>query len=201
MLETIINYISSIPDPLLAISIFLIAYIENVFPPSPSDTLILFSGTLVSTGNVDFVLLWIFATLGSLAGFLTMFAVGVSFDRKVIEQGKLRYIKYETVMKVERWFKKWGYGLIVANRFLSGTRGVISFFAGMSLLKVRTTTILSGISAAIWNFILIYLGMTFSNNWQEINAEIQKYGTYIFIAVLAILVAFLIFNFIKKKKA
>jgi membrane protein DedA with SNARE-associated domain len=200
MVETIINYISTIPTPLMAIAIFLIAFVENVFPPSPSDALILFSGTLVPSGNVDFVLLWIFATLGSLAGFLTMFAVGVSFDKKVIEQGKLKYIKYETVMKVEKWFQKWGYSLIVINRFLSGTRGVISFFAGMSLLKVRTTTILSAISAAIWNFILLYLGLTFSNNWQEINKQIEKYGTFIFYAVLFLITIFIIYTLLKKKK-
>jgi membrane protein DedA with SNARE-associated domain len=83
---------------------------------------------------------------------------------------------------------------------LSGTRGVISFFAGMSLLKVRTTTILSAISAAIWNFILLYLGLTFSNNWQEINKQIEKYGTFIFYAVLFLITIFIIYTLLKKKK-
>lgn len=200
MLETIIQFLSDIPGLYLLFIVFFFAFLENVFPPSPSDAIILFAGTLVNLGNVDFLSLWVFATLGSVVGFLTMFAIGVSFDRKVIEAGKLRYIKYETVLKVERWFQKWGYWLIVINRFLSGTRAVISFFAGMSLLKVRKTTILCAISAGAWNFILIFLGYKFSQNWKEIYAKLENYGYYFLGLVVVIAIVIWIYNKLKKKE-
>lgn len=200
MLETIIQFLSDIPGLYLLFIVFFFAFLENVFPPSPSDAIILFAGTLVNLRNVDFLSLWVFATLGSVVGFLTMFAIGVSFDRKVIEAGKLRYIKYETVLKVERWFQKWGYWLIVINRFLSGTRAVISFFAGMSLLKVRKTTILCAISAGAWNFILIFLGYKFSQNWKEIYAKLENYGYYFLGLVVVIAIVIWIYNKLRKKE-
>jgi len=175
-------------------TVFFFAFIENIFPPSPSDAVILFAGTLIPLGNVNFFALWVFATLGSVVGFLTMFAIGVSFDRKVVETGKIKFIKYEHILKVERWFQKWGYWLIVINRFLSGTRAVISFFAGMSLLKVRKTTLLCAISAGLWNFILIYLGYTFSQNWQEIYDELENYGYYFLAAITLIAIGVWIYN-------
>jgi len=194
MLETIIQYLQNIPSLYLLATVFFFAFIENIFPPSPSDAVILFAGTLIPLGNVNFFALWVFATLGSVVGFLTMFAIGVSFDRKVVETGKIKFIKYEHILKVERWFQKWGYWLIVINRFLSGTRAVISFFAGMSLLKVRKTTLLCAISAGLWNFILIYLGYTFSKNWQEIYDELENYGYYFLSAITLIAIGVWIYN-------
>lgn len=198
MLETIIHFLQDIPSLYLLAAVFFIAFIENIFPPSPSDAVILFAGTLIPLGNVSFISLWIFATLGSVVGFLTMFAIGVSFDRKIVEAGKIKFIKYEHIQKVEKWFQKWGYWLIVINRFLTGTRAVISFFAGMSLLKVRKTTFLSAISAGLWNFILIYLGFAFSQNWQEMYKKLEFYGYYLVAAIVLISLGIWYFN--KKNK-
>lgn len=198
MLETIIHFLQDIPGLYLLAVVFFFAFIENVFPPSPSDAIILFAGTLIPLGNISFISLWIFATLGSVVGFLTMFAIGVSFDRKVVEAGKIKFIKYEHIQKVENWFQKWGYWLIVINRFLTGTRAVISFFAGMSLLKVRKTTLLCATSAGLWNFILIYLGFTFSQNWQEMYKKIENYGYLLLIAIVLISLGIWIFKKFKK---
>ena len=73
--------------------------------------------------------------MGSLAGFLTAFIIGWQFDKKLIHSGKIKFVNVQSIDKVETAFRKWGYYLIVANRFLPGTRAVISFFAGMSRLK------------------------------------------------------------------
>lgn len=200
MLETIIHFLRDIPSLYLLAAVFLIAFIENIFPPSPSDAVILFAGTLIPLGNVSFISLWIFATLGSVVGFLTMFAIGISFDRKVIEAGKIKFIKYEHIQKVEKWFQKWGYWLIVINRFLTGTRAVISFFAGMSLLKVRKTTFLCTISAGLWNFILIYLGYAFSQNWQEMYKKLENYGYILVVGIVLISLGIWIFKHFKRKK-
>jgi hypothetical protein len=96
MLETIIQYLQNIPSLYLLATVFFFAFIENIFPPSPSDAVILFAGTLIPLGNVNFFALWVFATLGSVVGFLTMFAIGVSFDRKVVETGKLNSLNTST---------------------------------------------------------------------------------------------------------
>lgn len=201
MLETIIHFLQDIPSYYLLAAVFFFAFIENLFPPSPSDAVIIFAGTLIPLGNVHFVPLWIFATLGSVVGFLTMFAIGVSFDRKVVEAGKIMFIKYEHILTVEKWFQRWGYWLIVINRFLTGTRAVISFFAGMSLLKVRKTTILCAISAGIWNFILIYLGYAFSQNWEQMYEKLESYGYYLVATLVLIVIAIWLVNKFKNKKS
>ena len=90
--------------------------------------------------------------------------------------------------------------MIVANRFLAGTRAFVSFFAGMSKMSLPVTTLLSALSAAVWNSILLYLGMVFANNWRvgaEYLALYSKVATAVFGAAL---VVFLWWFFRKRRK-
>ncbi len=156
-------------DPLwVYVVVFAIAYIENVFPPSPSDTVIVVAGSLVGLGRVGFVETLLIATLGSTLGFVTTYKVGHWFGARILEQGKIKFIPLEAVKKVEDWFQKYGYWIIVANRFLSGTRAVVSFFAGMSELNLMKTTVLCFVSALVWNAILITGGFYVGRNLEEL---------------------------------
>lgn len=200
MFETILTQISGLTPFWVYLTIFFFAYIENLFPPSPSDIVVVIGGSLVGTGTVNFIPLFVAATLGSLAGFLTAFIIGWQFDKKLIHAGKLKFVNIESIDKVENAFRKWGYYLIVANRFLPGTRAVISFFAGMSRLNVNKTTILSLLSSALWNVVLIYLGITFGKNVDVIDSYLKTYSNIILAITLAVILFFVIRYFVTKRK-
>lgn len=173
----------------LLFSLF-ITFLENIFPPSPSDVLLVFMGTLVSVGTVSFIPLMLMASLGSTLGFLVMYFLGLKFESRIINSNKLSFVTKETLEKPEKWFQKYGYYIIVANRFLSGTRAVISFFAGMSKLNLTKTTLLSAISAMVWNSVLIYLGIAFADNLDVVKEYITLYGKIVF-PILIIIIAVL----------
>ncbi len=200
MFETIFSEFSSFTPFWIYLTIFFFAYIENLFPPSPSDMVVVIGGSLVATGSLHFIPLFLFATSGSLLGFLTAFIIGWQFDKRLIHSGKLKFITVQSFEKVETSFRKYGYYLIVANRFLPGTRAVISFFAGMSRLHVDKTTLLSLTSSAIWNVILIYLGIAFGENIDLIDSYLNTYSNIILIITAVIILIFIVRYFIKKRK-
>lgn len=200
MFETILTQISDLTPFWIYITIFFFAYLENLFPPSPSDLIVVIGGSLVVTGSLNIIPTFLFATAGSLLGFLSAFLIGWQFDKKIIHTGKLKFINIESVEKVERAFNKYGYYLIIANRFLPGTRAVISFFAGMSRLNVNKTTVLSLGSAALWNAFLIYLGITFGKNVDVIDGYLNTYSNIILIITGVVILFFVIKNFIIKRK-
>lgn len=201
MFESILTQISDFTPIWIYLTIFFFAYIENLFPPSPSDIVVVIGGSLVGTGTISFIPLFISATLGSLTGFLTAFIIGWQFDKKLIHSGKIKFINIQSVDKVETAFRKWGYYLIVANRFLPGTRAVISFFAGMSRLNVNKTSLLSLVSAAIWNTFLIYLGITFGNNVDVIDRYLNTYSNIVLIITGVVILFFVVKLLITKRKS
>jgi membrane protein DedA with SNARE-associated domain len=83
---------------------------------------------------------------------------------------------------------------------MPGTRAVISFFAGISNLEPKKTTLLCFISALIWNAIMLYLGFIFGNNVSKVDEYLTTY-TNIVIAVTIIVVLFFILRlFFRKRK-
>lgn len=200
MLEFLIEIINSIPTFWIVFFVFALAYIENIFPPAPCDSFIVFSGTFIATGLINPYLLWVSATLGSTLGFVTMYYFGLKFDKRIIESGKIKFISKNAVKKVEKWFLRYGVFLIIANRFIAGTRAAIAFVAGMSKMNLMLTTVLSAISAALWNFILLYLGFKTGENWEMIIKYISLYGKIIAPIVIAIILFIVIRYLLKNKK-
>ena len=200
MFEEILNQISTFPPIWIYVTLFLFSFIENVFPPSPSDLVVLIGGTLISTGVIHFIPTLILTTIGSIIGFMVLFYLGSAIDKKVIHTGKLKFIPVDAVDKVEAWFNKYGYWVILANRFLPGTRSVISFFSGLSHLKVETTVILATISALTWNAIILLLGITFGDHVKVIDNYLSTYSNIVIAITILIVLFFIIKNFILKKK-
>ncbi len=200
MLETAIHFLSSVPWYWVLIVAAGFTFLENIFPPSPSDTVIVFTGTLVGMGVVGFAPLLISTTIGSVLGFVVMFWLGEKFEKKIIESNKFKFLSRDAIARTENWFKKYGYWMIVANRFLSGTRAVIGFFAGMSELTASRTIILSAVSALVWNSILILLGAAFGTKWALVDEYMSHYGKIITIAGAAIILIIAVRWIVMKKK-
>jgi len=190
-LEDFIQSLANLSDVWIYAAIFLIAYIENIFPPSPSDMVIVFGGSLAGLGQVDLLGALAAATLGSTLGFATMFGIGHWFGVKILESGRLRFLPKESIDKVEGWFRRYGYGIIIANRFLAGTRAVVSFFAGMSHLRFIYTLPLCFVSALVWNSILVLAGNSLGKNWQKIGVYLTAYSQTV-TAILVVVVLFLV---------
>ncbi len=201
MFESILTEISSFSPIWIYITLFLFAFIENVFPPSPSDLVVVVGGTLIATGAIHFIPTLILTSVGTVAGFMVLFYIGSSVDKKVIHAGKFKFIRVDAIDKVEIWFKKYGYGIILANRFMPGTRAVISFFAGLSHLDVKRTIILSTISAFAWNALILYLGYIFGDNVKLVDQYLTTY-TNIVIGITAVVALFFIIrSYLRKKKS
>jgi membrane protein DedA with SNARE-associated domain len=190
-LEQFIDSLISLNPLWIYLVAITIAYIENIFPPFPSDVVLVAAGYLCVTGQVDFWIVLIVSTIGSTAGFITMYKVGSLFGLKVLETGKFRFIQLNRIHKVEAWFNKYGYAVVVANRFLAGTRAVISFFTGMSNLPLWKTSLLAFISSLVWNAILLFAGIKLGSNWRAIYSYLETYG-HIVTVISILIVLFLI---------
>ncbi len=199
VIEQFISWLQQLsPYSVLAL-MFFIAYIENVFPPAPSDVLLVFAGTLIGIGTIDFAPALILATLGSTLGFMTAYLLGRYFEQHVVSGKFGRYLPVGAIHQVEKLFQRYGYGVIVANRFLAGTRAIVSIFAGMSKMNLAFTTCLCALSAMVWNGVLLYLGMIFANNWRSAAEYIGIYSKIMSIALGGVIIIFL-FLYLRRRR-
>ncbi len=198
MVEEIITFLRQIDPVLIYLAVFGIAFIENIFPPFPSDVIVAFSGALAAVSNISLPLVIAFAVTGSTTGFIVMYFIGKFAGDKILEVGKIKFISPESIFTVEKWFKKYGYWLIIANRFLAGTRAIISFFAGMSELDLKRTAILSALSSLIWNLILVFVGFYVGHNLSKISEYITTYNKIVFGIIILVVLLYMIKLFVKR---
>jgi len=200
--ESLVAYLSELDPIWVYASVGLIAFIENVFPPFPSDVLVVAAGSFAAGKNVNPVLVVAIATGGSTLGFITMYMIGEWFGRKILDAGKISFLPLDQIAKVEAWFRRFGYSVVVANRFLAGTRAVVSFFAGISDLRLLPCVVLSFVSALIWNTLLVTAGYGLGANWREIGDYLQTYGEVVTVSVVVLLIGYLLYKrFVKRNAA
>ena len=200
MIEFIESIFNQITDPFIAyIVLFVSAFTENILPPIPGDTVVLIGAYLVSIEKLNFLGVYISTSLGSWAGFLAIYVFGLKYGNKFLRHRiSAKLFKEKYIEKVKVWFSKWGYYVIFANRFLAGTRSVISLFAGLFYLNSFAVLSLSLLSAALWNGMLIGAGVLVGKNWQKIITGITRYNQIVFIVLLILLVVAIYYK--NKKK-
>ncbi|MBN2038661.1 MAG: DedA family protein [Spirochaetes bacterium] len=201
-IQQFLQYLLPKNDLFLYIFLFISAVIENLFPPVPGDTITAFGAFLVGTGRLSYLLVYISTTIGSVTGFMLLFLFGKFLGRNFFELKNYKYFSFDKIRKTESWIQKYGYRIILFNRFMPGIRSVISITTGISKLKVNRVILLSLISALVWNFIWIQAGFMLGNNWETVKQKLKllmmNYNIFAGIAILAGIIIFLI---IKHRKS
>jgi len=200
MLQEILTYIGSLDTTYIYLALFFFAFIENVFPPSPSDVVVVIGASLIASTGIDFLPVLFITSVGSALGFILMYYVGFYLSEHVLRKGKVKFISPESLQKTDRWFAKYGYWLILTNRFLPGTRSVISFFSGLYELHIGKTFVNALISAFLWNAAIIFLGMELGNNVERIDYYFTTYSNIVIGITIVVAGYFILRYFILRKR-
>jgi membrane protein DedA with SNARE-associated domain len=208
MLEELIAVVKTLDSTTIYLFLFAIAYLENVVPPIPGDMPIVFVGTLVALSDLSFVSCVVWASVGSVLGFASMYGVGywisTRFQAEASAQVHSRWARMvgkffpaEHLPEIRAQFAKYGYGLILINRFLTGSRSIISISAGISRLNFFLTHLCALVSAVVWNILMVFGGYVLGDNWQTLGEYITTYGTALTVIVLLV-VGFLVYRYLRK---
>ncbi|MFQ6617113.1 MAG: DedA family protein [Fidelibacterota bacterium] len=180
--------------------LFLSAFLENVFPPIPGDMVVIFGAYLVGTKKLEFIMVYITTTAGSLLGFILMYFFGFYLGKEYFMRREVKFFPRKSIMRVEKWFDKYGTLVLIANRFLSGTRSVVSIFSGIAGISLKKVIFLSVISSALWNFIIIKAGIYLGENWQESVDFLKSYNTLVFSAIFILAAVWILRKFIFRSR-
>jgi membrane protein DedA with SNARE-associated domain len=187
-----VEWIQALSPISIYLIFFAIAYLENILPPIPGDVLVAFGGYLAAEQVIGFIPILILTTVASVIGFLNMYAFGFYFGDRIEKLESrhwlIRLIDIKYFDKGKRWMDRWGQGVILANRFLAGTRSVISLLSGITKTNIYSTTLSSFVSSIAWNSLLLTFGWVVHENWQIIGNYLSVYG-WIILILLTLLFA------------
>lgn len=193
------EWLGSLPDALIYILLAVSAVVENLFPPIPGDTITAFGAFLVGVGRLHFAGVYIATTLGSLMGFMCLFWIGRRLGRRFFVEKDYRYFKAGDIRRAEAWFERYGYLLVLMNRFLPGVRSAISLAGGISRLEAGRVAALALVSCGIWNLVWILLGYALGTHWETVQGQMTAIMTRYNTAVLVLFALIILLLIIRKK--
>lgn len=203
--QDVVHLINTLPPASIYGVFFVIAYIENVVPPIPGDVLVAFGGYLAAEQIIGLTPILVLTTTASVMGFMSMYWIGSRWGTQIEENKKrfwlLRFIPLKYLNKVRSWMQRWGMGVVLANRFLAGTRSVISLTAGLSHTRISYTVISSTISSILWNGILLGFGWVVHENWRLIGDYLSVYSQIILAGIVIFILVRLGIYYYRKIRA
>lgn len=198
MLTSIVNFIVETVGSLGYIGIFIMMFLESSFFPFPSEVVMIPAGYLAYKGEMNIYIAIVVGILGSLSGALFNYYLAVKFGRRfLIKYGKYFFIKENTIIKMEQFFKSHGHISTFSGRLIPAVRQYISFPAGLARMNLFVFCLYTSLGAGIWVIILTLLGYFLGDN----EGLIKEYLHYIIIIILILLAALVYVYYRKSKKA
>ena len=177
------------------LGILMMAFLENMFPPTPSEVLYPLAGKLAFDGRISFIEVVIAGVLGSILGALIWYALGFKLGDARIQSainryGKLRLIGVTiTVISVEEYnrgmhlFRQHGSIIVFVARIMPLVHGVVSIPAGVVRMNLGTFLLFTALGAAAWIAPLTWLGLWLGNNWEQLLRWIDIYENLWYLAM------------------
>ena len=193
MLESIINTI----DSLGYVGIALLMALENLIPPIPSELIMPLAGFTVTQGNMNFILVIIAGTIGSVLGATPWYFLGKYWGlrrtKKIADSyGKWLTLSGEDVTKAKTWFDRRGYIATAIGRLVPGIRTYISLPAGISKMPLIPFLIYSAIGTIFWVSLLTGAGYIFGANYEQVGAYLKPISTIVLIGIFSTAIYWLI---------
>jgi membrane protein DedA with SNARE-associated domain len=123
-------------------------------------------------------------TVGAVAGAWLDWQLGRSLGPALAARATLRgRLDQGRLARFESAYRRWGWLLLAANRFLPGVRAFLFVAAGAAGIPLPKVLLLGGISAALWNALLLALGAFAARNLAHMSAILDRYTCAAWIAM------------------
>jgi len=200
MLDELTRLLNAGEGPLVYLVLGLAAATEYVVPPMPGDSVTLLGIFLAATAGYSAS--WVLGSLvaGSVVGSLMAWGFGRWLDHR--RERWPRFMRHErvapSIARVQASFERHGPAYLAINRFLPGLRAFFFVAAGLSNMRPLAVAFWGGVSALVWNGLLLAIGYLVGRNFELLERIVHGYGWGV-LAVAA--VAALVYFFVKRQRA
>lgn len=168
-----------------------LTFLENVFPPIPSEIVIPLAGFVAAQGELKLWIVIAAASFGSLAGATVWYEIGRRVGERrlrawVDRHGKWITLSGKDVDRAQDWFKRHGRTSVFVGRLVPGVRTFVSLPAGFARMPFGSFLLYSAVGTIVWTAALAYAGVVLRANYDAVGDYVGV-ATNVIFATLGIL--------------
>jgi membrane protein DedA with SNARE-associated domain len=190
------------------LGVFILMAMESSIFPVPSEIVIPPAAYWASQGRMDFGLVILAGTLGSLFGSVVTYGVSAILGTRFVNHyGKFVLLGPDKIDFAQKWVSDYGTKGIFIARLLPVVRHLISIPAGILKMNFKSFCIVTTLGSLIWCSILAWFGRQVIGDRPELlqNPDelifVLKHKLIWFVGAVVVLGVLLAFVQIKKKRA
>lgn len=181
--------------------LFITSFLEATVVPIPSELTVIPAGYLVHQGEMNFWLVMLATTGGTIVGSLMNYYIALHVGRRFLTAyGKYFLIDQRKIDLMERFFHKHGEISMLTGRLVPGLRHVVSFPAGLGRMDLKKFTIYTGVGGAVWMFTLVCVGYFIGGNKELVHEYMPVITVAVVMTVLTMITLYVIRHRRKTKK-
>ncbi len=176
------------------IAIFAAMFLENLFPPIPSELIMPLGGFYVHQGQLELVPVVMAGLLGTVLGAFPWYGIGRLINEERIEHWLERHgrwigISAQELARSRRWFNRYGTALVFWGRLVPGIRTLISVPAGIEMMPLAPFLIWTTAGSLIWTALLTVAGMVLGEGYSNVEVWIDPVSKVIKVVLVVVVLA------------
>jgi membrane protein DedA with SNARE-associated domain len=199
MSEWFANNVPIIMERLGYFGIGLLMFLENLFPPIPSELIMPFAGFAAAQGKINLYLAVLAGVVGTILGAFPWYYLGKLVGEPRLRSWADRYGKWLTVSgkdidRANLWFSRHGGKAVFLCRLVPGIRTLISLPAGVNGMAMIPFLLYSTLGTTLWVGLLTYLGYILGNNYELVDQYLGPISKYVILGLMLAFAGFVIFR-------
>jgi len=174
--QALLSWFASLPVAVLYPALALLAALENVFPPLPTDTVVALGTWLAARGHGSALLAFLCTWAGNVAGAIGMYAVGRRHGGGWIHRRFPALSNARGEERLQALYARYGIPALVVSRFVPGVRALVPPFAGALKVPAFSAIAAMAFASGIWYGFISYLAYRAGSDWDALTRRIAQSG-------------------------
>lgn len=191
------DWINSIMQTMGYPGVVLLMFLENLFPPIPSELIMPAAGFAASSGGLT---LWgaiLAGIAGSVLGQLPLYYLGRVVGRRRLKRwadrhGRWLMVSAASIDRADAWFSRHGNAAVFYCRVVPGVRSYISIPAGVAKMNLASFLAWTTLGTTIWTSLLTTAGYLLGRNYERVSQWLGPLSTVITLGIIVAIIVWVV---------
>ncbi|MFF8952613.1 DedA family protein [Streptomyces sp. NPDC014940] len=178
-----------------------VIFVEDFGVPAPGETILIAAAVYAGAGQLNIfavIAIGVFAAvLGDNVGYL----IGRTGGHALVQRyGKYVFLPPERYENAEKFFARHGGKVVTIARFIEGLRQLNGIIAGSAEMPWPRFVAFNTLGALLWVGLWAGVGYFAGDHITTIYTEVNRYSTYVLIALGVLIVAFVVRAVVRRRR-
>lgn len=167
----------------------LLMFLENIFPPIPSELIMPLAGYLSTRGDMSIVAVIAAGSTGSLLGIIPWYVLGRMLGEKKLKSFAARHGRWLTmspddIEQAGDRFRRHGQVSVLIGRLIPTVRTLISVPAGIARMPFWQFLAYSAVGSVIWTSALALAGFGLGQAYETVKDYVNPVATAVLVLMI-----------------